>query len=188
MLNSTCFITTGTTVDNPYITAIYHINRMPLDCTFSLWKACFLFCRKCGFFFTFLVLTSTLGVSRIVEVIGTQTLRVLTRKRHGTEPHMKTTTGGIKMSIGIKPLGARVVIKKMEAEERTEAGLLLSGSAKEKPQQAEVLAVGPGTSEEPMELAVGDIVIFSKYGGTDLKHKGEEYTIINQKDILAIVE
>ena len=92
------------------------------------------------------------------------------------------------MSIGIKPLGARVVIKKMEAEEKTEAGLLLSGSAKEKPQQAEVLAVGPGTEEEPMLLKVGDIVIFSRYGGNDLKYKGFEYTIINQKDILATIE
>ena len=92
------------------------------------------------------------------------------------------------MSIGIKPLGARVVIKKMDAEEKTQAGLLLSGSAKEKPQQAEVLAVGPGTSEGPMELKVGDIVIFSRYGGNDLKYKGEEYTIISQKDILATVE
>lgn len=92
------------------------------------------------------------------------------------------------MSIGIKPLGARVVIKKMEAEEKTQAGLLLSGSAKEKPQQAEVLAVGPGTKDEPMELKVGDVVIFSKYGGNDLKYKGNEYTIINQKDILAVIE
>ena len=92
------------------------------------------------------------------------------------------------MSIGIKPLGARVVIKKMDAEEKTQAGLLLSGSAKEKPQQAEVLAVGPGTSEEPMELKVGDIVIFARYGGNELKYKGEEYTIIAQKDILATVE
>ena len=76
------------------------------------------------------------------------------------------------MSIGIKPLGARVVIKKMEAEEKTEAGLLLSGSAKEKPQQAEVLAVGPGTKDEPMELKVGDIVVFSRYGGSELKYHG----------------
>ena len=92
------------------------------------------------------------------------------------------------MSIGIKPLGARVVIKKMEAEERTEAGLFLSGNAKEKPSQAEVLAVGPGTADEPMELKVGDIVIFRKYGGNELKYKGTEYTIIDQKDILAVVE
>ncbi len=92
------------------------------------------------------------------------------------------------MSIGIKPLGARVVIKKMDAEEKTEAGLLLSAAAKEKPQQAEVLAVGPGTKDEPMELKVGDVVIFSRYGGNELKYKGQEYTIINQKDILAVVE
>ena len=92
------------------------------------------------------------------------------------------------MSMGIKPLGARVVIKKMEAEEKTEAGLLLSGSAKEKPQQAEVLAVGPGTKDEPMELKVGDIVVFSRYGGSELKYKGTEYTIISQKDILATIE
>ena len=92
------------------------------------------------------------------------------------------------MSIGIKPLGARVVIKKMEAEEKTEAGLLLSGSAKEKPQQAEVLAVGPGTKDEPMELKVGDIVVFSRYGGSELKYHGVEYTIINQKDILTTIE
>lgn len=92
------------------------------------------------------------------------------------------------MSIGIKPLGARVVIKKMEAEEKTEAGLLLSGAAKEKPQQAEVLAVGPGTKDEPMELKAGDVVVFSKYGGSELKYKGEQYTIISQKDILAVIE
>lgn len=92
------------------------------------------------------------------------------------------------MGIGIKPLGARVVIKKLEAEEKTEAGLLLSGSAKEKPQQAEVVAVGKGTEDEPMELKIGDMVVFSKYSGTEFKYKGTEYTIISQKDILAVVE
>lgn len=92
------------------------------------------------------------------------------------------------MSIGIRPLGARVLIKKCEAIEKTEGGLILSGSAKEKPQEAEVLAVGPGTEEEKMELKVGDKVVFSKYGGNDLKYKGEEYTIINQKDILAVID
>lgn len=92
------------------------------------------------------------------------------------------------MGIGIRPLGARVVIKQLDALEKTEGGLILSGSAKEKPQQAEVVAVGPGTEDEKMELKVGDIVVFSRYGGNELKYKGEEYTIINQKDILAIVE
>ena len=92
------------------------------------------------------------------------------------------------MSIGIKPLGARVVIKRVEAEEKTASGILLTGTAKEKPQVAEVLAVGPGTEDEKMELKVGDRVIFSQYAGTDVKYEGQEVSIINQRDILAIVE
>ena len=92
------------------------------------------------------------------------------------------------MSIGIKPLGARVVIKRVEAEEKTASGILLTGTAKEKPQVAEVLAVGPGTEDEKMELNVGDRVIFSQYAGTDVKYEGQEVSIMNQRDILAIVE
>ena len=86
---------------------------------------------------------------------------------------------------GIKPLGDRVVIKKVEAEEKTQGGLILTSSAKEQPQVAEVVAVGPGTKDEPMELKVGDKVIFSKYGGTEVKYDGEEYTIMRQAEILA---
>ncbi len=89
---------------------------------------------------------------------------------------------------GIKPLGDRVVIKKVEAEEKTLGGLILTSSAKEMPQMAEVMAVGPGTKDEPMELKVGDRVIFSKYGGTDVKYEGEEYTIMRQSEILATIE
>lgn len=92
------------------------------------------------------------------------------------------------MSLGIKPLGARVVVKKVDAVEKTQGGLILSGSAKEQPQEAEVLAVGPGTEEEPMELKVGQRVIYARYGGTELKFEGQEYMIISQKDILAVVE
>ena len=92
------------------------------------------------------------------------------------------------MNTGIKPLGARVLIKKLEAEEKTQGGIILTNSAKEKPQMAEVIAVGPGTKDEKMELKAGDKVVFSKYAGTDLKLQGEEYTIMNQEDILAIVE
>ena len=92
------------------------------------------------------------------------------------------------MSVGIKPLGARVLIKKLEAEEKTSGGIILTSSAKEKPQMAEVLEVGPGTKDEAMELRVGDKVIFAKYAGTDVKFDGEEYTLMNQSDILAIVE
>ena len=92
------------------------------------------------------------------------------------------------MSIGIKPLGSRVVIKKIEAEEKTASGILLTSSAQEKPQVAEVVAVGPGTEDEKMELKTGDKVIFAQYAGTDVKYGGEEYSIMNQRDILAIVE
>ena len=92
------------------------------------------------------------------------------------------------MSFGIKPLGTRVVIKRIEAEEKTASGIVLPGSAQEKPQMAEVLAVGPGPEDEKMELKVGDKVIFSQYAGTDVKYGGEEVSIMNQRDILAIVE
>jgi len=92
----------------------------------------------------------------------------------------------------IKPLGDRVVIKKLEAEEKTKSGIVLPGTAKEQPQMAEVLAVGPGGmvdgKEVKMELKAGDKVIFSKYSGTEVKLDGEEVTILRQNDVLAIVE
>ncbi|MEQ8155746.1 MAG: co-chaperone GroES [Clostridiaceae bacterium] len=92
----------------------------------------------------------------------------------------------------IKPLADRVVIKRLEAEEKTKSGILLTGTAKEKPQEAEVVAVGPGAVADgnriPMEVKVGDKVLFSKYSGTEVKLDGEEYTILKQEDILAIVE
>ena len=91
-------------------------------------------------------------------------------------------------SIGIKPLGARVLIKKVEAEEKSQGGILLTSSAKEKPQIAEVMAVGPGTKDEPMELKVGDKVVFAKYAGTDIKFEGNEYTLMNQEDVLATIK
>ena len=92
------------------------------------------------------------------------------------------------MSYGIKPLGTRVVIKEMVAEEKTASGIVLPGSAQEKPQVAEVLAVGPGTEDVKMELSVGDKVIFSKYAGTEVKYNGDEVIILDQRDILAVVE
>ena len=92
------------------------------------------------------------------------------------------------MSFAIKPLGDRVVIKRLEAEEKTASGIILPGQAKENPQMAEVVAVGPGTEDIKMELKVGDMVIFSQYAGTEVKFEGEEYTIMGQKDILAKVE
>ncbi len=92
------------------------------------------------------------------------------------------------MSFGIKPLGDRVVIKRVEAEEKTAGGILLTGQAKEKPQMAEVIAVGPGTDDVKMEVAAGDVVIFSQYAGSNVKYDGEEYIIMSQKDILAKVQ
>ena len=92
----------------------------------------------------------------------------------------------------IKPLADRVVIKLVEEEETTKGGLILSGSAKEKPQVAEVLAVGPGGmvdgKEVEMIVKVGDKVLTSKYSGTEVKVDDEEYTVVRQSDILAIVE
>ncbi|MBK5252209.1 MAG: co-chaperone GroES [Peptostreptococcaceae bacterium] len=94
--------------------------------------------------------------------------------------------------MNIKPLGDRVVIKKVDAIEKTKSGIVLPGQAKEQPQMAEVVAVGPGGmvegNEVEMQVAVGDTVIFSKYSGTEVKYDGEEYTIVKQSDILAIVE
>ena len=92
----------------------------------------------------------------------------------------------------IKPLGDRVVIKNVEAEETTKSGLLLTSSAKEKPQMAIILAVGPGGNvdgkEITMHVAEGQKVIYSKYAGTECKLEGEDYIIVRQSDILAIVE
>lgn len=94
--------------------------------------------------------------------------------------------------MNIKPLADRVVIKMVEAEETTKSGIILTGSAKEKPQVAEVVAVGPGGvvdgKEIVMELKVGDRVLMSKYAGTEVKLDGQEYTILRQSDILAKIE
>ena len=90
------------------------------------------------------------------------------------------------------PLVDRVVLKQLEAEETTKSGIVLPGQAQEKPQQAEVIAVGPGGvvegKEVKMEVKVGNKVIYSKYAGTEVKLDGEEYIIVKQNDILAIVE
>ena len=94
--------------------------------------------------------------------------------------------------MNMKPLADRVVVKMVEMEETTKSGIVLPGSAKEKPQVAEVVAVGPGAIVEgrlvPMELQVGDKVILSKYAGTEVKMDGVEYTILKESEVLAIVE
>lgn len=92
----------------------------------------------------------------------------------------------------MKPLADRVVIKKLEAEDKTSGGIVLPDSAKEKPMQGEILAVGPGKYDEkgnrqPMEVKVGDKVLFAKYSGTEVKIDGVEYLILAERDILAVM-
>ena len=92
----------------------------------------------------------------------------------------------------LSPLGDKVVLKQLEAEETTKSGIVLPGQAQEKPQQAEVIAVGPGGvvdgKEVKMEVAVGDKVIYSKYAGTEVKLENEEYIVVKQGDILAVIK
>ncbi len=94
--------------------------------------------------------------------------------------------------MNLKPLSDRVILKALEAEEKTKGGIILTANAKEKPEMAEVVAVGPGGMVDGKEVAmtvkVGDKVLTSKYSGTEVKVDGEEYTIVRQNDILAIVE
>lgn len=94
--------------------------------------------------------------------------------------------------MNIKPLGDRIIIKVIESEETTKSGIVLPGTAKEKPMQGEVLAVGSGEMVDgkkvPLELKVGDKVIYSKYAGTEVKMDGNEYLIVRQSDVLAVIE
>ncbi|MCD4524647.1 co-chaperone GroES [Nocardioides sp. cx-173] len=97
------------------------------------------------------------------------------------------------MSVNIKPLEDRIVVKPLDAEQTTASGLVIPDTAKEKPQEGEVVAVGPGRFNEdgderiPMDISVGDKVIYSKYGGTEVKYGGEEFLILSGRDVLAIV-
>jgi chaperonin GroES len=97
------------------------------------------------------------------------------------------------MSVSIKPLEDRIVVRPVEAEQVTASGLVIPDTAKERPQEAEVVAVGPGRVAEngtriPVDVKVGDKVIFSKYGGTELKYNGVEYLVLSARDVLAVVE
>jgi len=96
------------------------------------------------------------------------------------------------VSVTIKPLEDRLVIKAVEAEQTTASGLVIPDTAKEKPQEGEVIAVGPGRVDDngnrvPLDVAVGDKVIFSKYGGTEVKYGGEDLLILSARDVLAVV-
>lgn len=97
------------------------------------------------------------------------------------------------MSVTIKPLEDRILIKALDAEKTTASGLVIPDTAKEKPQEGQVMAVGPGRFDEdgekriPLDVNVGDVVIFSKYGGTEVKYNGEEFLLLSARDVLAVV-
>jgi len=90
-------------------------------------------------------------------------------------------------TVKIKPLADRVLIEPMAAEEKTATGIIIPDTAKEKPQKGTVVAVGPGTKDEKMEVKVGDVVLYGKYSGTELTIKGTDYLIMRQSDVLAII-
>ena len=96
------------------------------------------------------------------------------------------------MAIAIKPLEDRVVVKPLDAETTTASGLVIPDTAKEKPQEGVVLAVGPGRFDDgvrvPMDVKVGDVVLYSKYGGTEVKYNNEEFLVLSARDILAVIE
>jgi chaperonin GroES len=97
------------------------------------------------------------------------------------------------VSVNIKPLEDRILVKTLEAEQTTASGLVIPDTAKEKPQEGEVVAVGPGRFNEdgderiPLDISVGDKVIYSKYGGTEVKYGGEEFLILSARDVLAVI-
>ena len=96
------------------------------------------------------------------------------------------------MSVNIKPLEDKIVVQASEAEATTASGLVIPDTAKEKPQEGEVLSVGPGRIDDkgnrvPLDIAAGDVVIYSKYGGTEVKYNGEEYLILSARDVLAVI-
>ena len=98
------------------------------------------------------------------------------------------------MSVSIKPLEDSILVQPLDAEQTTASGLVIPDTAKEKPQEGKVLAVGPGRFDDegekriPLDISVDDVVVYSKYGGTEIKYNGEEYLILSARDVLAIVE
>ena len=91
------------------------------------------------------------------------------------------------MKLNIKPLADRVLVEAIEAETKTASGIIIPDNAKEKPQKGKIMAVGKGTKDNPMTVKVGDLVLYGKYSGTELKLEGKDYLIMSEKDILAIV-
>ena len=96
------------------------------------------------------------------------------------------------MSVNIKPLEDRIVVKPLDAEQTTASGLVIPDTAKEKPQEGEVVAIGPGRIDDngnrvPLDVNVGDVVVYSKYGGTEVRYAGEDYLVLSARDLLAVV-
>ncbi len=94
--------------------------------------------------------------------------------------------------VAIRPLEDRIVVQPSDAEQTTASGLVIPDTAKEKPQEGTVLAIGPGRYEDgqrvPLDVNVGDVVLYSKYGGTEVKYRGEEYLVLSARDVLAVLE
>jgi chaperonin GroES len=109
-------------------------------------------------------------------------------------PHRKVPGGTVSTAtkVAIKPLEDRIVVQAVEAETTTASGIVIPDTAKEKPQEGTVLAVGPGRFEDgarvPLDVKVGDKVLYSKYGGTEVKYAGEEYLVLSARDVLAVIE
>jgi len=136
-------------------------------------------------------------------VPGTHARRLLDRgsatgsNRHrdgGSTTSHQLNPEDITVSVSIKPLEDRILVQTLDAEQTTASGLVIPDTAKEKPQEGKVLAVGPGRFDEdgdkriPLDIKVGDVVIYSKYGGTEVKYNNEEYLILSARDVLAVVE
>jgi chaperonin GroES len=98
------------------------------------------------------------------------------------------------VTVAIKPLEDRILVQPLDAEQTTASGLVIPDTAKEKPQEGKVLAVGPGRFDDegekriPLDISVGDVVVYSKYGGTEIKFEGEDYLILSARDVLAVLE
>ncbi len=113
--------------------------------------------------------------------------------RRPTYPYKRTSTErGLNVSTTIKPLEDRILVQPLEAEQTTKSGLVIPDTAKEKPQEGKVLATGPGRIDDngnrvPLDVSVDDVVIFSKYGGTEVKYDGQDLLLLNARDILAVV-
>jgi chaperonin GroES len=123
-------------------------------------------------------------------------VRAFRHRDGGTPRSPKSTSHPLEREVidvaNIKPLEDKIVVQASEAETTTASGIVIPDTAKEKPQEGKVLAVGPGRIDDngqriPLDVAVGDVVIYSKYGGTEVKYNGEEYLILSARDVLAVV-